>query len=645
MRKKFSRLCGCILIFSTFWSAGAPAEPPAAVAEAPPQVAPTAIGSGLEFDTRLHAPAGAGVPAATAAVATAAPTAAPAVAPTAAAPAAPAVTSSPRPSNPEAAGSPLAGIAKPIVIEDNPLFPRYAALEPQVGFWTRVFGQYSELQSAVHSAAYPHKIYTLLDFRGDAVRLNRFALDKLRRTEEESAKAQVEALLGKVHAKRHSPELMTPEERRLFDLFADIDDDQRFAKARGTTRAQRGLRERTQAALEISGKYLPEMERIFRSYGLPVRLTRLPLVESSFNVEAYSKVGAAGLWQFIPSSAKLYMRLNQLVDDRRDPWFSTEAAARHLRDDYKALGSWPLALTAYNHGRGGIARGMSQTGARNLAELVQRYDGKSFGFASKNFYTEFLAASEIERNYRKHFGEVQRQTPLEFEVVETKHYVPYETLRRLGGADDDMFRKLNPSYRPEVIEGRLYVPPGHLIRVPAGSARSFEIAYAKLGTHERFDAQRSMFLLHKVARGETLASIAKKYDVSQSAVARANGFRKSKKLRLGQVIKVPPHVEPRPGPVTVAIGESKPQQTREQKLAAIAEEQAGARTAKSSRSKAAAKTAAKPRYLTHRVRSGQTLFGIAAHYNITVAELRSANKLGSSSMIKPGMKLKIPQDG
>ncbi|HEY0916397.1 MAG TPA: LysM peptidoglycan-binding domain-containing protein [Solimonas sp.] len=528
---------------------------------------------------------------------------------------------------------------KPLVtVAEDPASPftRYASMQPRVEFWTRIFGEYSELQSVVHSAEYTDKVYAVLDFRGDAVRMNRFALATWRSSEEERVKSQVERLLKSVHEKRRNPESMNADERRIFDLYADVKDDNRFEKAMGTTRAQRGLHERTEAALATSGKYLPEMERIFRGYGLPVKLTRLPLVESSFNVEAYSKVGAAGLWQFMPSSAKIYMRLDNLVDDRRDPWTSTDAAARHLRDDYRVLGAWPLAVTAYNHGRGGVSRGLRETGGTVLPDLIRDYKAKTFGFASKNFYAEFLAAADVERNHQKHFGEVTRNVPVAFDVVETKHYVPYETLRRLCGADDELFRKLNPAYRPEVIEGKLYVPPGHLIRVPAGSAKSFDVAYAKLDAGQRFDSQRVMFLLHRVKRGETLAKLAKQYDVSQGSIMRANGLKKNSKLRLGQVLKMPPHAESRPGPVTVALGESKPQQTREQKQAEATAEKRAASAKTSKKTK-------KPQYRTHKVTSGQTLSGIAARYDVSVDELRAANGLKKASVIKPGQKLKVPR--
>lgn len=612
MSANFSRLCGSILIVSILACGAAGAEPPSfePTLDTTLSLPPTAADDNPSMPPPLPAP------------------------PTASSPAA-----VPPPPAARASVAPAPAAATAAAAPDNSLlFPRYAALQPRVAFWTRVFGQYSELQSVVHSAEYPEKVYAVLDFRGNAVTMNRFALDKWRKSEEERVKAGIERLLKTVNAKRHAPEMLDAEERRIFDLFADIEDDHRFEKAMGTTRAQRGLHERTEAALETSGKYLPEMERIFRSYGLPTRLTRLPLVESSFNVEAYSKVGAAGLWQFMPSSARMYMRLDHLVDDRRDPWTSTDAAARHLRDDYKALGAWPLALTAYNHGRGGIARGMRETGAGDLPGLIRHYKSKNFGFASKNFYAEFLAAADVERNHEKHFGELQRRAPVAFDVVETKHYVPYETLRRLCGADDELFRRLNPAYRPEVIDGKLYVPPGHLIRVPAGSARTFEIGYARLSSNERFDAQRSLYVLHKVRRGETLAGVARKYGVSQSAIRQVNGLKKKAKLRLGQVLKVPPHTEARPGPITLAVGESKPQQTRDQKLAEQAEQRADKQVGKK-------KQAKKPPLRTHRVASGQTLSGIARRYDVSVAELRAANGLRKDAILKPGMKLKIPAKG
>jgi membrane-bound lytic murein transglycosylase D len=522
-------------------------------------------------------------------------------------------------------------VAKAAAPKADPLFPRYKILEPNVAFWAKVFSEYSEDQSVVHSIDDLTKVFEVLDFRAEAARMSKEDLARFKSTEENRVKKRVDGLLAEAHANRNNPEALSGDALRMYRMYPESEGENRFKNAIGSFRAQRGLRERTRLALETSGKYLPQMEQIFRGYELPMRLTRLPLVESSFNVEAYSKVGAAGLWQFMPASARIYMRMDEVVDDRRDPWTSTDAAARHLRDDYTMLQSWPLAITAYNHGRGGVARGLQQVGGTELPDLIRGYQQKSFGFASRNFYAEFLAASDVEREWRTHFGEIQRKPALAFEVVETQHYVPYETLRKLCDADDELFRKLNPAYRPEVIEGKLYVPPGHLIRVPAGRAQSFSVAYSRLGSDERFDRQKVYYLLHKIKKGDTLGRLAKTYGTTQSAIRAANGMGSKKSgLRAGRIVKIPPREERRPGPVTVAVGESKPGLTAEETRAVVAER------------KAEQRKAAKPRFRTHKVRSGQTLSSIARTYKVSVGELRRANKLGESSHIRAGQRLRIP---
>ncbi len=508
-----------------------------------------------------------------------------------------------------------ASMARPITpwrsqldgVQDQHLFPRYKILEPNVRFWTRVFGELSEHQSLIHSMDHLDLVFLQLDFRGPATHLDEGSLRKLKNDEERKALAEVEKQLRRIHALRNTPEKLDAEHRRIHAMFkSHQSDDGRFLRAAENLRAQRGIRERTRKALEISGRYLPSMEHVFSSYELPLRLTRLPLVESSFNVDAYSKVGAAGLWQFIPASARIYMRLDELVDDRRDPWTSTDAAARHLRDDYAVLGSWPLALTAYNHGRGGVARGLAQTGGSELPDLVRKYKNRRFGFASRNFYAEFLAAADVERNWQKHFGQdLQRLPPVEFDVVETRHYVPYQTLMGLVEADETLFRKLNPAYRSEVLDGRLYVPPGHAIRVPAGAGTAFKVAYAALGTDQRFDRQRVYYRTYTVRRGDTLSGIAERHGVSTQAVAHASNLRVSSTLRIGQVLKVPP------------AGESR----------------------------VVAKVQSRPQFATHRVRSGQTLTSIARRYNVTIAELRRANGMGRSSHIRAGESLRVPVSG
>ena len=494
-------------------------------------------------------------------------------------------------------------------------FPRPGVLKPNVAFWTRVFGDYSEYQSAVVHVDAPYKIYTVLDFRDElAAGKSVMQVRLMQRKEEERVKRKIDQQLRNVHLQRNNPEALDGEERLLWSLFSDSDDPNRYKNAIGEWRAQRGLKERTRLALETSGAYLSEMERIFDSYGLPTALTRLPLVESSFNLDAYSKVGAAGIWQFMPASARLYMRMNEAVDDRADPWTSTDAAARHLRDDYRALGNWPLAITAYNHGRGSLARGLRETGGSTLEDLLTRWDsGRRFGFASRNFYAEFLAATDVERNHPEFFGDVSRSEALQFDTVSTEHYVPYGTLQRCAGVDDATFRRLNPAYRPEVIEGKLYVPPTKNIRVPKGQADGFRALYAVLGDSERFVEQRFYYSQHRVASGETLERIARRYGVSLRNLLSANPGVKPSRLSIGQQVRIPPR--------GATDSNSRGRLVKAVDSTPVADADGNR---------------------VHRVRSGQTLSDIARRYRVTLSGLMELNQLGGSHLIRSGSLLKIP---
>lgn len=158
--------------------------------------------------------------------------------------------------------------------------------------------------------------------------------------------------------------------------------------------------------------YLPRMEQIFSSLGVPTRLTRLPFVESMFNFKARSRVGASGIWQFMPSTARLFIHVNDLVDERNAPIKATKAAAQLLLGNFRDLQSWPLAITAYNHGRVGMQRAIKQVGSADIDVIIEKYQSPSFGFASRNFYSEFLAAADA-------FDRMQRQ-----KVIKPTHTPP-----------------------------------------------------------------------------------------------------------------------------------------------------------------------------------------------------------------------------
>jgi membrane-bound lytic murein transglycosylase D len=304
------------------------------------------------------------------------------------------------------------------------------------------------------------------------------------------------------------------------------------------------------------------MERIFREHGLPPELTRLPLIESCFNLHAYSKVGAAGIWQFMPSTGRLYMDVNPLVDERKDPIAATRAAAQFLTHNYERLGTWPLAITAYNHGPGGMSRAIRETGTDEIGYIVRNYTGPAFGFASRNFYAEFLAALDVDKHHEQYFGPVRAEAPLPTHVFELEQPVGIEVAARLARTDVETLASLNPALMEPIVEGRRAIPTGYALRLPKPSGDGFEERLAELVAEERVTrvasapapparrpgrASKSTVAsrkgggssTHKVKKGQTLSSIAQRYRVSEQAIRSANGLGKRGSLKAGQVLRIP----------------------------------------------------------------------------------------------------------
>ncbi len=239
-----------------------------------------------------------------------------------------------------------------------------------------------------------------------------------------------------------------------------------FLDAIDRIRFQLGQADRFREGLIRAAAWEKVIARTLEQHGVPKEIAALPHVESSFNPAAYSKVGAAGLWQFMPSTAKRFMRVDGVVDQRLDPYSATEAAANLMLYNYRLLGSWPLAVTAYNHGPGGLRRAQEQLGTSDIAVIVKRYQGATFGFASRNFYVAFLAALEVDRNAEKYFGPSMHLTETDSTAVELPDYIPVEALARAFKVDMGALRVLNPALRPPVWSGARLVPRGYALRIP-----------------------------------------------------------------------------------------------------------------------------------------------------------------------------------
>ena len=267
-------------------------------------------------------------------------------------------------------------------------------------------------------------------------------------------------------------------------------------------------------------------------------------MESSFNPAAYSKVGAAGLWQFMRSTGRRYMRIDSAVDDRLDPFRSTEAAAQLLAYNYRLLGTWPLALTAYNHGSAGMLRAKETMGTDDIVTIVRGYTSRSFGFASRNFYVSFLAALEIDHNPEKYFGPLQKEPEAHFREVEVPAYVSMAALTRTVKVDGEKLRTLNPGLLPPVWEGQQRVPKAYRLRLPLeGDPWTTERLAQRLSPGDMFNGQRGPDH-YKVQKGDTLVSIAATYEVPVEVLARINHLRTSARVSPGRILVLPESTAP-----------------------------------------------------------------------------------------------------
>ena len=316
----------------------------------------------------------------------------------------------------------------------EPPFPVLPGLEISVDFWKQIFTRHGFADVVLFDPIDPSTVYRVL-----------------RVPENEQGRATVDRERARVVAD--------------YDL---IDDETRI-------RSQRGAKEHFAEGLKISGRYMAQMQKIFRDEGLPVELAYLPLVESSFNIRARSGVGAVGMWQFMPETGKKFMRVDAAVDERRDPMASTRAAARLLKENYRILGNWPLAITAYNHGTDGIFRGIKAVESDNLVDLIQRYQSPTFGFASKNFYAEFLAVVDIATNSDRYFPFLRTHRPIALREVEITKRAPLFAVLKPAAISQNDFFEWNPALDPTAK----FIPLGYRVKLPLDKVNDF------LSAHQR----------------------------------------------------------------------------------------------------------------------------------------------------------------
>ena len=410
------------------------------------------------------------------------------------------------------------------------VFAHPPALERDVRFWIRVYTEVTTDQGLLHDDWNLGLVYEVLRFdpaTSPAQRERRVA----------EAKARYAALLRKFAAGETDD--LTPHEKRILHAFGEHATPAEFRDAIDHIRFQLGQADRFHEGLIRAAVWEKQIARTLAQHGVPPEIAALPHVESSFNLAAYSKVGAAGLWQFMPSTAKRYMRVDSLVDERLDPYTATDAAANLMLYNYRLVGTWPLAVTAYNHGPGGLRQIQDELGTSDIAVIVKRYHGATFGFASRNFYVAFLAALEVDRNAEKYFGPIARLPDTDSTSVELPDYIAVDALAKAFKVDMGALRVLNPALRPPIWSGGRLVPRGYLLRLPGVQPPSeIEAGWARLPLTQRYLAQRNDGS-HRLRRGETLAQVAAASGISVSRLLAANGWSSGHTGARGEIVRIP----------------------------------------------------------------------------------------------------------
>jgi membrane-bound lytic murein transglycosylase D len=409
-------------------------------------------------------------------------------------------------------------------------FAHPPALERDVRFWIRVYTEVTTDQGLLHDDWNLGLVYEVLRFDPAASPAQRE-----RRVAE--AKARYAALLRKFAAGETDD--LTPHEKRILHAFGDEATAADFRDAIERIRFQLGQADRFHEGLIRAAVWEKQIARTLVQHGVPAEIAALPHVESSFNLAAYSKVGAAGLWQFMPGTAKRYMRVDSLVDERLDPYSATEGAANLMLYNYRLVGTWPLAVTAYNHGPGGLRQIQDDLGTSDIAVIVKRYRGATFGFASRNFYVAFLAALEVDRNAEKYFGPITRLPETDSTPVELPDYISVDALAKAFKVDMGALRVLNPALRPPIWSGSRLVPRGYLLRLPGTPPQTeIDAGWSRLPLSQRYLAQRNDGS-HRLRRGETLAGVAAASGISVGRLLAANGWSNTNAAGRGALVHIP----------------------------------------------------------------------------------------------------------
>ncbi len=406
----------------------------------------------------------------------------------------------------------------------NP-FPHYPVIDSNVRFWEKIYSRYSTSQAVIHDSKNLGIVYEIVPILSHRLP----GSSKLNKPILKGIKKKYSRILSQL-AKGVQPR--SADEKRVAALFAKSS-SKRLTEAADLVRAQIGQKDRFFEGVIRSGAYIDEIKTIFKKKGLPEDLAYLPHVESSFNLKAYSKFGASGIWQFTRPTGKQFLTINYVVDERQDPILASHAAAQFLKKNYKLLGSWPLALTAYNYGPAGMLR--AKKSHLRYEKIFTHYNQGYFKFASRNFYSEFLAAVKVAKKLENE-PSLKLHKPKKTLHFTLPAYIAIRDLCKYFNVSVSTIKKLNPALRRSVLQGKKFIPKGYALRLPYTSQQKNLIA--KIPGHLYHKRQKPT-QFYRVRPGDTAGKIAHAHRVSLKSLRSTNNLDTNASIFVGQNLRIP----------------------------------------------------------------------------------------------------------
>lgn len=337
-------------------------------------------------------------------------------------------------------------------------FPTDKRIDELKIFWVNIFTKYNDEQTLIHDEVNTDVVYSIVEHKG----AEHFQRKKKVDVEIKNIRHKLSLIY-----KKNFKNLNLEEEKVLSFIPEELRNRKSLLGLTKSIRAQQGMSNRFKDGLVRSDRFLKQIKEILEKYQVPEELAYLPHVESSFNYFATSKVGAAGIWQLMPRTAKAYnLKINDATDERLDPLKASEVAIKLLRDNYRLVKSWPLAITAYNHGTKNIKKTIKELKSYDPILVLDSINKRSFQFASRNFYPSYLAAVEVAKNKRLYFPELREVITNDIEEMILAKRMDIKVIIKKLDLSLEEVKLFNPQITGVSWKKNFSLPQGFVIKYP-----------------------------------------------------------------------------------------------------------------------------------------------------------------------------------